>query len=452
MVRMVAEPRLTRLLFVLAFAAATLSHLQAQEPELPAVRGNISAVQPPDGFDVDGYHVILAPSTLFFAYQGPKKDESELRRAIAIGSYVQVIGSKNRKARTVTATQVKIRDDHDSTVSGFGVVDRVVSTGAEPVFHADGNILRLDSRTEVHFSGGLTSLSEVGPTIWVHYEGRRNEAGDVIATHAGFVKPRLPKRKALDPQSLAQVATFPPGSIIDFDGRVSVDHQKHHMEDAGGACGWYPVPDIDEMQARVRRIGQRLIPQFQRDLPNDDPAKIPFRFYLVQEQHIRSSLFCDDGVVLIPVPVMERMKNEDQLAAVIADGVAANLQRQHARIAFDVNLIGAAELALYVGLRSGAGLGSGAVGGAIATHVILRKMEQQRGRVALGLMADAGFDPWQAPEAWRLLDPKQLPKDPAKLKYPERSGYQLEMLNLQYRKRVAAQAHPQTEVLSTTHP
>jgi hypothetical protein len=439
--RIVSVARFVHALCVLMIVAAVSSHLFAQEPELPAVRGNITAVQPSDAFDVDGYHVILTSYTQFFAYQGPKKDESELRREIAVGSYVQVIGSKNRRDRTVTARQVKIRDDRDSSVSGFGVIDRIVSTGVEPVFHADGYTLRIVSETDLRFSGGLTALSQIGAGVWVHYEGRRNAAGEVNVTRAVFVKPKPQKRKK-DTQSLAQVTTFPPGSIIDFDGRFTFTREKHRMEDAGGACGWYPVPDVDEMQARVRRIGQRLIPQFQRDLPDDDPAKIPFRFYLVEERSIRSALVCNEGLVLIPVPVMERMKNEDQVAAVIADGIAANLQSRQARIARDMNLISAAELALYVGVRSGAGLGAGAVGGAIITHEILRKMEQQRGRVALGLMADAGFDPWQAPEAWRLLDPKQLPKDFTKLKYPERSGYQLEMLSLQYRKSAEAQVSP----------
>jgi hypothetical protein len=59
-------------------------------------------------------------------------------------------------------------------------------------------------------------------------------------------------------------------------------------------------------------------------------------------------------------------------------------------------------------------------------------MEEQRGRVALSLMEDAGYDPWQAPEAWRLLEPKKLPADLNSLKYPNRSGYQLGILNLQY--------------------
>ena len=61
-------------------------------------------------------------------------------------------------------------------------------------------------------------------------------------------------------------------------------------------------------------------------------------------------------------------------------------------------------------------------------------MREQRGRVALSLVAVGGFDPWQAPEAWRLLSPKHLPSDTNSLKYSDLSGYQLGILNLQYRK------------------
>jgi hypothetical protein len=60
-------------------------------------------------------------------------------------------------------------------------------------------------------------------------------------------------------------------------------------------------------------------------------------------------------------------------------------------------------------------------------------MQQQRGRVALSLMADGGYDPWQAPEAWRLLTPKHLPANLSALKFPARSNYQLEILKLQYK-------------------
>jgi hypothetical protein len=58
--------------------------------------------------------------------------------------------------------------------------------------------------------------------------------------------------------------------------------------------------------------------------------------------------------------------------------------------------------------------------------------------VALALMADAGYDPREAPETWRLLEPKQLPANLQSLKYPRLSGYQLGILNLQYNTERAA--------------
>jgi hypothetical protein len=113
--------------------------------------------------------------------------------------------------------------------------------------------------------------------------------------------------------------------------------------------------------------------------------------------------------------------------------------------------MGAAGVGRHIGRSRLAGLGwsdvgqvaaFGAVGvaGVVVNREILRKLEDQRGRVALGLLADAGYDPWQAPEAWRRLDPKQLPKDMSRLKYPGRARYQLEILGMQYKRAAASTA------------
>jgi hypothetical protein len=59
-------------------------------------------------------------------------------------------------------------------------------------------------------------------------------------------------------------------------------------------------------------------------------------------------------------------------------------------------------------------------------------MKQERLRVALALMRDGGFDPWQAPQAWRMLEPKKLPANVASIDYPDSSCYQIQILNLQY--------------------
>jgi hypothetical protein len=71
-------------------------------------------------------------------------------------------------------------------------------------------------------------------------------------------------------------------------------------------------------------------------------------------------------------------------------------------------------------------------------HEIDVRLQEQRGRMALALMADAGYDPWQAPEAWRRATPKTAPKDWETVKYPNRGGYQLGILNLQYSRGKAA--------------
>jgi hypothetical protein len=343
-----------------------------------------------------------------------------------------------------TPAQQTFQPDPNRKISGFAVIDQVITPGPEPVYRAEGYTLRVNSSTNLRFSSGPNSLNQVAANTWLRYEGRRNDAGEIVLSAAEFLKPNLhlPKR---DPTlSVAQVTTFPRGSMIDFDGNFRTDSFKHRLEDAGGACGtgWYPVAENAELQDRVRKIGTRLVPQYQRDLPDDDPAKIPFRFYAIQEGDIRFALGCKDGLVLVPTPVVGRMQNDSELAAVLADAVAVNLQRQNVQIQADMKWIAAAEAAAYAAV----GL-AGVTGAAIAAHPFLRKIEEQRGRIALSLMSDAGFDPWQAPEAWRMLAPMSFPKNPSKLKYPERSKYQLEILQLQYK---PAASSAEAQASSTT--
>jgi hypothetical protein len=61
----------------------------------------------------------------------------------------------------------------------------------------------------------------------------------------------------------------------------------------------------------------------------------------------------------------------------------------------------------------------------------VNKLREQRGRMALVYLADAGFNPRQSPEAWRLLAPAELPKDPSKLKYPPLARFELHLLDME---------------------
>lgn len=320
--------------------------------------------------------------------------------------------------------------ESDRTVSGLGIIDQVIASGPEPVFRADGYTFRVSATTEVRFREGLKALSEVGTNTLAKFDGERNSSGEVVATKVEFAKLKLPKRKP-GPTDL-QWTTFPPGSKIDADKGFAAAGTNFPEEDQGGWCGWYPVPQDAALQERIRQIGMRVVPKYQRDLPADDRAKIPFRFYVVEGTYRRTAIFCDNGLVLVPVVAVERLPSDDLLAALLAEGVAGVLQQQ-AEDGRPYTLKDAAKLA--AGTAGVAGPVPGAAGGIGNLIEALRDgrgMEHARGRMALALMADASFDPRRAPEAWRLLAPERLPKDLAKLKDPERSLYLLNFLKAQY--------------------
>lgn len=426
------------LVLTLVFAFMAGAPTFAEDPNAATVEGYVTAIDGPNAFQVKRVHVIAPQTAQFLPYGDSAKKDDLVSRDITVGMYVRVAGKMDWATHNLMAAVVWVGNDVDRSISGKGVIDRVLSSGAEPTFRVDGYVLRITSATHVDFSGDLTALAEVGTNTWARFEGTRNDAGEVVATKAEFLKPKLSRHKSKI--STAQVTTFPSGSMIDFDASFQTESYKHRLEDAGGWCGWYPVPTDAALQERVRRIGTSIVPKYQRELPDDDPAKIPFRFYAVEEKIMRADIFCAHGLVMITTSALDRLQNDDQLAAVLADGVAGQIQQQEAAGRSEALLLGMAKVA--VGSAGYAALGGAEIGGAIVKHQLNRKLEDERGRIALGLLQDAGFDPWQAPEAWRMLAPGHLPKNRSKLKYPARSEYLLGFLNLQYKRIETTSASP----------
>jgi hypothetical protein len=84
----------------------------------------------------------------------------------------------------------------------------------------------------------------------------------------------------------------------------------------------------------VQRIGERLIPACQRKLLTNDAQKIDFRFYAVngksffQSFGMTEGLGSPDGIVLIPERALAKLQNDDQVAAVLALGLAEAIEWQ----------------------------------------------------------------------------------------------------------------------------
>jgi hypothetical protein len=285
----------------------------------------------------------------------------------------------------------------------------------------------------------LKSISDAGPGFWIRYKGARDAKGVLVAEKARIIPAKFwwlgPGNSAEGEKAPRQQDVPREGALLDVNGNLVGLHAKVDERDAGGACGWHKVPGDAALQNRVQNVGMRVVPEYLMKLEDNDKAKIHFRFYVVEEEKIRSELTCVPGLILIPRKALERLENDDQLAALLADGVARNLQmlvseamqsKEGLALATDV-AFAEAPLAAKGGIL---------VGGAILGHKMSAPIEDERGRIALELMADGGYDPWQAPEAWRLLAEKK-PKPGSQHAYPDRSGYQLSILNLQYREKSA---------------
>ncbi len=99
---------------------------------------------------------------------------------------------------------------------------------------------------------------------------------------------------------------------------------------------------------------------------------------------------------------MLRSKNNDQLAAYLATGVAGVLEKQQLRNGFSKKALEAAVAGSFV------------LGPLPLTLPLANKRQDlvtaemhQRVRVALSLLHDAGYDITEAPKAWWLLNAKE---------------------------------------------
>jgi hypothetical protein len=418
----------------------------------PAVHGYITAVHPPDSFDVNGEHVLVTAGTRFglIGAKGLPGNEPT-RDAMAVGAWVEVVG--DQYLQTVTAQTVLFRDVTKQELQGLGVVVRVISTVPELVIAADGYRIRVTPETETHFPKEIKSIADVRAGMWVAYEGRLDRDGILGASRAKFVTtshrmeqtghaakdPNQPPKtaKPLASSAAAVKNNAPPSNDGTGGTDVPVDDQRTEISLDEYPGYSYKLSKDRSLQAIVRRVGMSLVPTYQKQLPTGDPSKIHFYFCAVTNSW-HEELSSSEGTVLIPARLAERFKSDDQLAALLADGIAYTLQ-QHAPLVFVKPNRAAIKEAAGLAAASAipyAGLGVGAY----FNHRIDQVLTEQRGRVALQLMADTGYDPWQAPEAWRLAAPSKLPADTSKLKYPDRSGYLLGILNLMYRKPAAGNA------------
>lgn len=413
---------MNRHIFMLLFGLVVVACACAQE-EPPTVDGYITRAVSGADFDVNGIHILCSEKTQILLRIAPGESNTSQgcpQSPPYVGEPMRVYGSRSKKEHAVKATRIELLQKPVGEVSGVAVIDAPPSqnptdkTVTGLLVRADGYRIRMDAKTQVAWAAALHALSDVKSGDWIEYKGRISSDGVLVAARVKLASDIVSRGE----EKLRAKNDFDPSSVPSSAKQSAVS-----MAFVGIDPKRFPPYNDSAMQARVTAIGEKLIPAYQRNLPDSSPDKIQFRFQVIDTKWFRDALTLPSGVILVPRQVVERMQNDSQLATVLADNIACALEKQTYRAlpasrALTAEYYSTQVAGLFVPGLGLAGIGAG-VGGAEAIRI---KAEEQSGRVSLELLRDAGYDIDQAPLAWWLLAAKK-PGPLSEVQLPYRAAY-----------------------------
>ena len=433
---------MNNMVLVLLLGLASVRSAVSQQQEDPAINGYVTRVASSSDFDVNGYRVLCGAETQTtigqFQSKGALSNQGCPEDPLYLGEPTKIFGSLKKKEHALEATRIAAQPVIRGEITGSAVIDALPaqdSAGAKPgslLVRADGYRILIDGRTAITWYRPLNSLDGVELGNWIEYRGRQRADGVVEAESA-----KLSTNVVSDDEEKQREKQ-------DFDPSTTPPGAKQSMiKTAFGYDDPRRIPLFKDpaMQARISEIGNKLIPAYQRALPDANPAKIHFRFELVNEKSWHDALTLSSGIIFVPRQVVERMQNDSQLATVIADNMACTLERQQYRLGEIQGELGATGLgAEAIGLVvPGVGLIGTAAG--ITQEEIQTRALQQSGRVSLGLLHDAGYDIDQAPVAWWLLGANK-PEPTSRIPLPQRAAYDYRAIGENWQNPVADPPKP----------
>lgn len=265
--------------------------------------------------------------------------------------------------------------------------------GAAGTLWVAGYRLKVTPQTKLSSEEGKSfPVDQIRANTWVAFKAKRAPDGSLQAASLKFwsntITPDEVKYRDKSEPDIQEpdYATHTPGKI------------KFHLQ-------WMLtiLPD-KAVQDYVTRVGESLIPQYQKDLPASDPAKINFRFYVVERPSRWKEVLSDasasaGGVVIIPDNVLAVLDNEAQLAALLSNCIATTLDKQlymhRGREKTQTALGWASDFAGLCSLPVG-------IGNGIAAKRLLLQINERASRTGLRYMLHAGYDLREAPFSWTV--------------------------------------------------
>lgn len=423
------------LALVVQFAALRPAAAKIKEIK---IRGYITALTSPNAFEIEEYKV-RRDAAIRVELDHPSPNLAFTPDDLRVGTYVELRGQYNDETRELIATKIKVDLRQFRSLEETTVLDSkpsIVQTDGnkwQGTIIADGRRLRLEPSTQVLFrlnkgeardaeaaaknkkapkppaeqdddsdgnditvaeqsvgAGPLTSVADIGPGIFMTYKGQEQIDGTVLTSQVVFVR----NERTSGENDLWKNFTIKETPAI---GAKPAELK------VGGSK--YKVLPNAEVQAYVERIGQSVVPAYQKELSAHDPNKIPFRFTVVMEKGFNAIAY-PNGVVVVHDEVFQVLENEAQLAAVLAHEIAHATQ-EHTYRQREHNKSGrrALQTVSVIAAIAGDFTLSDSADSLLATmaYGYGRTLENQADRLGLQYMTAAGYDPREAPKVWKLL-------------------------------------------------
>lgn len=396
------------------------------------VRGYVTQVHSPTSFEIEDYR-ISSDAGLVLSFEREEGEEAVDFRPedIRVGTDLEISGELDEKTGELRAKAVKVFPEEAKKIKRTAMIERLPSilkseTGWGGAFFADGQRIAVQDSTQVVFKPTkeerkamrerarqagkkgpeeddenyvepLQSLGEIHPNMFLTYEGTRQADGSILASRLEFMRNQTEKGEARMWQALT-----PYGKNPDFQkfkpGELNIN-----------GVGKFKVVPSPLVQAYIYKLGHSLVPLYQKALPESDPTRIAFKFFLVENEEPNAFALAN-GTVVVNTGMFDVLENEAQLAAVLSHEIAHAIQEHSWR---QQNYKKGARTALKIaGFLGAAATGEGSIAGianmmeAAIKNGYSRSLENQADRLSLQYMYDAGYDIREAPRVWKVMSMK----------------------------------------------
>ncbi len=238
--------------------------------------GQVTSAASASDFEVNGHRVLCSAKTKLLSDPASAASRISWSEKPYLGEPLLIFGHEDHRRGVYLATRV-IFSPYEGKLTGKGVIDRMLAPqpGGAVLVRADGYPILLTGTTQISFAAPLHTLSDVGTNMWLEYQGHQRPDGVLVAEKAALAPNTVSDRE----DKLRDKYDYDPGSVPADAHESGV---KRYI--AGADPRRIPPVRDSAMQERVAAIGERLIPQYQRALPDSDPTKISFQFQVIEAQ------------------------------------------------------------------------------------------------------------------------------------------------------------------------